>query len=74
MPSGKLRIPLPKQIEKAHKSETDYDRRREQRVLLDEVYSHEDNQPSPRYMKKLKRLQIKALSANKSERKDGKQH
>lgn len=70
---AKQRIPLPKQVEKTHKAETDYDRRREQLVLLDEVYADEDNQPSPKYMKMLKRLQVKALSAVISGRKNGKQ-
>lgn len=65
------RIPLPKQVEKVHRSDADYDRRREQRVCLDEIYAVEANQPDPQYMKKLKRLQAKALRNTHSERKNG---
>lgn len=34
---AKPHIPLPKQVEKTHKAVTDYDRRREQQVKLDEA-------------------------------------
>lgn len=57
----KPRIPLPRQVGGVHRAETDYNRRREQQVSLDEVYSDPTNQPSPEYLASLKRLQAKAL-------------
>ena len=55
------RIPLPKQVGGIHRAETDYNRRRDKQVSLDEVYSDPANQPSPKYQASLKRLQAKAL-------------
>jgi len=61
---AKLRIPLPKQVEKVIQDETQYDRRREKQVSLDEVYSDPANQPSQKYMAGLKKLQARATGRN----------
>jgi hypothetical protein len=67
---AKPRIPLPKQTEQVHRDrKSQYDRRRAKQVQisLDEVYSDPTNQPSPKYLASLKRLQAKAVKENSLE-------
>lgn len=63
----KPRIPLPKQTEQVHRADTDYDRRREQQVSLDEVYADPANQPGPLYLAGLRRLQVAAVQESSLE-------
>ena len=65
---AKPRIPLPKQVGGAHRAETDYDRRREKQVSLEEVYSDPANQPSPEYMRRLMTMQAQAINESTKER------
>jgi hypothetical protein len=65
---AKPRIPLPKQVEQVHQAESQYDRRQEKRVSLDEVYSDPANQPSPEYMRRLKIMQAQAINESTKER------